>query len=615
MDRYLRSNRLRSVLYRVANGRCQHCGNELGPSWHADHIVPFSKGGKTVLGNMQALCGRCNMRKGDREMKLRDWQEKAWKECSAAKQDFFVEATPGAGKTSFACHVAREMLNEGSVERVIVVAPTTALKEQWAASLHDFGIDAEPRFNSVPWPRDFRAICVTYQQVACDPAKFTYFCGRYNVLVILDEIHHCGDDKSWGFSIQSAFNDAAFRLALSGTPFRTDGRSFIPFLRYVDGNAKPDFDYGYGDGLRDQICRHVFFPRQGGRAEWITPRGEFRSADFSDKLSEEEANQRLRTAVSTGEWIVDTLKDAHKTLVEMREQDPDAAGLVIAMDKEHAKKLVRKMQHHLGVEPDFVFSDEPEAQDRIKSFRNSNRPWIVAVRMISEGVDIPRLRVGVYATNWTSEMFFRQAVGRFVRVEPDHDDPTACVFIPDDKRLKAFAEEIKKQRIHQFEKELERDRNRTRQDADEEGSDLSHYIPISSSAENKGVIVDEWNLPAAEMQRIRQVSEEYKVSAEVAAAIIGKLGYLGDVAKEPKSARASRPMKTDLRDSLRKTNSKLARAIAFASGKDHKDVNFTLNNEVGIKSVTTATIDQLTRRASCAERWLSSLDGRSRVKS
>ena len=53
---------------------------------------------------------------------------------------------------------------------------------------------------------------------------------------------------------------------------------------------------------------------------------------------------------------------------------------------------------------------------------------MVAVRMVSEGVDVPRLAVGVYATTTTTPLFFAQAVGRFVRARKRGE--TASVFLP-----------------------------------------------------------------------------------------------------------------------------------------------------------------------------------------
>ena len=60
------TNRQKIRLYIAAGGRCQSCGDPLTLGWHADHHVPFSKGGETVVSNGRAKCRTCNLREGNR---------------------------------------------------------------------------------------------------------------------------------------------------------------------------------------------------------------------------------------------------------------------------------------------------------------------------------------------------------------------------------------------------------------------------------------------------------------------------------------------------------------------------------------------------------------------
>lgn len=608
--RTLRSSRVRAALHRASSGRCGICGQDLGSDWEADHIVPWSKGGATDIANMQALCSACNKRKGSSLFTLRHWQSDAFSQCNRrnSKSDFFVEATPGAGKTSFACHVASEYIKSDIVKQLIVVVPTTALKEQWCDVLHRAGLDAEIKYVSGPWPPDFKAICVTYQQVASDPTTYRYLCSRTDMMVILDEVHHCADDSSWGESIRQAFELATFRLCLSGTPFRSDNNT-IPFLNYVDGTARPDYPYGYSDGLRDQICRHIYFPRQGGVSEWITPHGRIVNHTFDEDLPDSMANQRLRTALTTGEWIKDTIRDANKVLTEMRQEDPDAAGLVIAIDHFHAKEIRRKMCSSLAIDPDIVLSDDPDAQTKLKAFKESSRPWIIAVRMVSEGVDIPRLRVGVYATTAKTEMFFRQAVGRFVRVEDGHDDPTASVFIPDDPTLRRYAEEIRSQRLHHLEKELREEKERRDSETEDYHHDCSRFMPLNSTAENRGTIIDEATFTREQLEEARMMAHG-QCKPEIAAVILHRSGYFSTSTKQHATTQTKPDKrKTDIRKELRAMNSKLAKAISASSGREHSHVNHHLNEAVGIESIKTATLEQLRRRIAVAEKMLTERTG------
>lgn len=597
-DRFLRSKKERNVLFRAANGLCVKCGKQLDASWHADHSIPFRVSQTTDYVAMQAMCPSCNQKKGAKlKNQLREWQRIAWDSCQRASTDFFVEATPGAGKTTFGCHVASSKIEWGVASRLVVVVPTTSLKEQWAESLHRFDVDAEPEYKGSAWPGDFQAICVTYQQVACDPQMFAFLMGQKATVVILDEIHHCGDDANWGQAIQTAFSKAVFRLALSGTPFRSD-KDKIPFLRYVDGKAQPDEVYGYGDGLRDKICRHVFFPRQGGMMEWSSPQGAIKRHTFDDELQEAEANQRLRTALTTGDWMKQTLLEANAKLNDLRREDADAAGLVIAIDQFHAKRIQRLMASSLGVEAVCVLSDDPDSHQKIKHFRDSASPWIIAVKMVSEGVDIPRLRVGVYATTVKTEMFFRQAVGRFVRVEKDHDDPTAVVYIPDDPTLRSYAEEIRQQRIHQLETEITQERNRDATDAIENNHDASLFMPLSAEAVSKGTIFEEFTFTQEELDHAAGLCMG-QCKPEVAAAILRRAGLSIGTKSEAKPVEVKR--KSDVKKQLRELNSKMVRSIAYASGVEHAHINRQLNAAIGLHKIADATIEQLRKRLSLAE--------------
>lgn len=608
--RFLTSQKLRAVLYDAAGGMCSLCRCQLGDNWHADHMTPWVGGGHTDVSNMQALCPACNLKKGSFMFEPRRWQSEAIIDLDKQQGDnFFVEATPGAGKTQFSCHVANRMKASGDIQRIIVVSPTVAIKDGWASELHRFGLEAEEKEFTRQWPRGFDAICVSYQQVGYDAASFRKLVSEKNTLVILDEIHHCGDDASWGEAVKHAFNLAKFRLSLSGTPFRTRNDS-IPFLRYVDGKAIPDFVYGYGEALQDGICRHVFFPKQGGRVEWVTPHGQMRHKTFDDDLTDSESGQRLYTALTTGEWMRDTIRDAHRKLEDLRRSDNDAAGLVLAIDHNHAKKICRMMATELGVEPDCVLSDDSEAHNRIKSFKRSARPWIVAVKMVAEGVDIPRLRVGVYATNTKTEMFFRQAVGRFVRVEDDHDDPTAHVFIPDDPTLRQYAEEMRQQRIHELEREIEDQETRDSQTREENNCDASLFMPLNSEAENSGTIAYGETFTADEL-RIAAEFSAGMASPETAAKILRNAGVLGKPIAEKE-----RPVKrkSDRKKELRTTTSKLVGRIAYATGKEHSHINNTLNGMAGIQTVKDATVEQLELRVKAAMRWMTDIGEGQNVK-
>src|SRR3954466_13360331 len=383
---------------------------------------------------------------------LRAWQEEAVAAALAHPQrSFLASATPAAGKTTFGLHVAHRMLSEGRVGRVCIVAPTTHIARQWAADAARYGLDIEPnRPNAAgPEPRDRHGVAVTYQTLAAGPKVHRRRCQEVPTLLLADEPHHMGDQAAWGRSAQAAFEGARFRLLLSGTPFRSDNTP-IPWVAYdEDGVSSADHAYGYTDALLDGVCRPVTFHTYGGDMEWVSD-GRVRRADFSVVLPAAEAARRLRTALDPeGDWITHVLRDAHEQLGQLRAgTHPDAGALVVAIDKEHAERLAERLARITGGRPDIVHSDAADASARIARFSAGSAPWLVSVLMVSEGVDVPRLRVGVYATTARTELFFRQVIGRFIRRTPVPKDQMSHVFLPSDPRLKELATQIEEERNH-----------------------------------------------------------------------------------------------------------------------------------------------------------------------
>ena len=386
---------------------------------------------------------------------LRAWQRSALaRYLAAAPQDFLAVATPGAGKTTFALRVAAELLADRVVAAVTVVTPTEHLKHQWAAAAAQAGIALDPDFRNSAGgtSADYTGIAVTYAGVAAHPVLHRARTERRRTLVVLDEVHHAGDARSWGEAVREAFAPAARRLALTGTPFRSDDNP-IPFVEYVpdaDGarRSRADHAYGYAEALADGVVRPVVFLAYSGLSSWRTSAGEEVSARLGEPMTAEQTARAWRTALDPGgEWIPAVLAAADKRLTGHRAGGmPDAGGLVIASDQAAARAYAAILADVTGVAPAVVLSDEPGASARIARFGESDERWMVAVRMVSEGVDVPRLAVGVYATSASTPLFFAQAVGRFVRSRCPGE--TASVFLPSVPALLGLASELEAQRDH-----------------------------------------------------------------------------------------------------------------------------------------------------------------------
>jgi superfamily II DNA or RNA helicase len=530
-----------------------------------------------------------------RIVRLRPWQKAALDQfVEASTADFLAVATPGAGKTTFALTVARHEL-AAHRGRLIVVAPTAHLKVQWARAAAAFSLHLDQSWSAADGalPRDMHGVVTSYQQVATSARVLARLSG--GAFVVFDELHHAADDRAWGAAIREAFSGSRRRLALSGTPFRSDTRA-IPFVSYHGDEAVPDYEYSYGDALVDRrVVRPVYFPSTNGQMEWAAPDGSIHSATFDDKLNAERSSQRLRTALSLdGEWLPSVLRAAHARLTEVRREQPNAGGLVIATDQEHARGIAALLRTRFGTTARVVTSDDPSASAGIAAFASGSDPWLVAVRMVSEGVDIPRLRVGVFATTTTTELFFRQAVGRLVRWTRGVPRQRAWLFIPDDPRLRLHAARVAEQRRHSLRRDGTERAGREDADASERDDEqMSLFAVISAVA--TGAHEPEAAFGDDEDELDDGVADEFELTLAPPPPLAGAI--------EPGDATATVTRREEKRR-LRDSNATVARELVRRTRLTHGQVNAELNRLSKVRKVSEATVDELERRLAAADRWL-----------
>lgn len=449
---------------------------------HGDHIAPWASGGRTALENLQVLCGSCNLRKGSRPQDviaqyfnpdslapgrgpLRSWQTEACAvvENTILSRPVLIEACPGAGKTRFGLEVAYRLITSGEVSRLLIVVPTLGIADGWLAAASK--MDSWSPTLPLHGPRDWRAVnpigdrwvgaVATYQSLfsmadmflahATDPGHRT--------LVIFDEVHHAGAEGAWGNASQQAFAAGARAiLSLTGTPFRTD-RAPIVFVPSDGGSAKADYRYSYDQAIHDGVCRPVQFVLTKGRTRFRTEDGRTHDVSFdTTNLTPKGESRRLRAAlewVEPGSIADKMLRDANDYIIALRRAgDADAAGLAVCVDCDHADRVARHMATEVtGRRPVVACSrlhdeNDPKPANAIKRFTTSGDPWLVAVNMVSEGIDIRRLRTVVYLTNRLTLLSFRQIVGRVVRSDSHNVDDHGRVYVPADPRLLDMAHQV-----------------------------------------------------------------------------------------------------------------------------------------------------------------------------
>ncbi|WP_152186493.1 DEAD/DEAH box helicase [Segeticoccus rhizosphaerae] len=555
--------------------------------------------------------------------KLRAWQAEAVAQyLDTLPRDFLAVATPGAGKTTYALRLATELLGRGIVRRVTIVAPTDHLKTQWADAAARVGIRIDPRFTNAQGRHnaEFDGVAVTYAGVASKPLLHRARTEAAPTLVILDEVHHGGDNLSWGDAIREAFEPATRRLALTGTPFRSD-TSPIPFVRYEeDGDgirrSASDYAYGYAEALRDGVVRPVLFLAYGGAMRWRTRAGDEIAARLGEPLTKDATAHAWRTALDpSGEWIPSVLRAADKRLTEVRRGVPDAGGLVIASDQTNARAYARVLESVTGQKPTVVLSDDSGSSRRIEEFAEGEQRWMVAVRMVSEGVDVPRLCVGVYATSTSTPLFFAQAVGRFVRARRRGE--TASVFLPSVATLLEHAAHLEDERDHALdrpkkpgeesmwapEEGLVADANATKTEAD---ADQLSFEALESDAEFDHVLFDAQqfglNADVGSPDEQEYLGLPGLLEPDQVATVLRQRQARQKPSRRAKEASAPVSAHRALA-AQRKELNKLVSAYARKSGAPHAVVHSDLRRHCGGPALDQATSEQVGARIEAIRRW------------
>lgn len=648
------NRRERRALWIIQHGYCAGCGALLQPGWHADHVVPFAHGGETDLVNAQALCPECNRRKGasmyeavrpwPAELVLHDWQVLAQERYKESRnQTFTVVAATGTGKTRLAHALAHQSLRAGDTSRVVIVVPREHLLESWAIEFARSGLKIDPHWSADgAFTPGYHGVAITYQKAVTSSHVLRALCQRENVLVIFDEIHHAGDRRSWGKAIRDAFEWAVRVICLSGTPFRTD-RQKIPFLRYrerEDGTfeVEPDFHLSLRDAITQNLVRIPVFPLFDGKVRFIDGPNTI-DAVLSELVSERGlAAKGLVTALQPdGGMFEKMFRHAHHQLLQIRAQEiPDAAGFVICMTQEHARRTAKAIQKIAGVDPVLVISEDADAARKLREFRNSTDPWLVAVDMVTEGYDAPRLCVGVYLSNKRTHTYFRQWLGRFIRRTEEPPIQHAFLYVPDFMELRELVEAVYVEvGDWMFAEETD---EKEPSDGPTPPRQYNLFLPLGSSGELSDIIVhtQDARLLRYEKEQISRAIELYRrhfhkepstehllvmlVALDDGATgrehvpLVGSAEPQG-VQQSPVPAYQYRRALLAERDRLSKMLlQRLTRHLGYDRGDQDarrtlaRMINIRLHAVAGARSVKEISDEQLEMEIECARRWIDELD-------
>jgi superfamily II DNA or RNA helicase len=518
---------------------------------------------------------------------LRAWQQRALEQLEPWREGtFLISAAPGAGKTRPALEFARAELGARRCGSVVITCPTAPLTRQWARAAHALGLELAPDCESPRPPRGFHGVAVTYARIAQAPARWAGG-ARASMLLVADEAHHLGEELAWGEAFAHAFAALPRWLLLSGTPFRSDATA-IPGVSYdADGLAEPDVSYTYAEAVHEGVCRPVCFVAYDGTLSWRSGEDVIESS-FETVLTAREASRRYRTAISTDlpDGLPRILREADAKLRSLRRAGHgDAGGLVVAADSQHAHRIAALLREATGRPPVIVLHAEPRAAAKLAAFTGSAEPWIVAVNMVSEGVDIPRLRVGVYATAAKTPLVFRQIVGRFVRTVPGRPVEPSWLYIPADPLLREHAATVEQELALALRRTQEEELFERVAERESERLEPVVFEPLSADVAPQLTLFGSPG-PAAAPARCVPVAPF---------AGPGPGSGEGEGEGEEPAGRADAVPAFERRAQLRAERHRLVCELRRRDGESHREINAWVNRRLGIASVEDATLEQLER--------------------
>ena len=406
-------------------------------------------------------------------LKLRPWQSecktKAIEWFNAGNRTFLMDVAPGGGKTKASCVIAKKLLEVGEIDCVIAIAPRRSVVHQWAEDFQ--AICGRTMLQITGNDEDLSAyggvdFAITWSALGDASAAIYNICKNKKVLAICDEHHHAGRDAAWGDGADNAFSKAKHTMVLTGTPVRSDGSETV-WMSYdgqgiINHPKAGTYTLSYGAAVDLGYCRLIHFHRPEGNFTVVFDDGDTtqvsgaavepndvkmqripalkRALDFyklaCTPIFDNNGQPCIRSYQATMlEWGIQKLDD-------LRLNMPNSGGLVIAHSIEMAEYMADLLQILEGERPFIVHNQIANSDAKIKAFKSSTNRWLVSVGMVSEGVDIPRLRVLVYLPFARTELAFRQAMGRVVRNNGPDDDTRAYVIMPAHQIFDEYAKRV-----------------------------------------------------------------------------------------------------------------------------------------------------------------------------
>lgn len=371
-------------------------------------------------------------------MRLRNWQAECVTKTVAhfreGNSNFFLVSPPGTGKSVTAAEIGACLYYEEKlIDLILCLSPSTEIRDGLFRTFNQRMPDVfHNGFGSI-------GESITYQRLLSLDESFLASAKNKRILVICDEIHHCsggGDSvaNAWGNKMLNQILElATFTLCMSGTPWRTDQLP-IALARYNQNELVVNYQYSLLQAVSERVCRQPVICLIDN------------DDCFVDKKNYKSINDALlktdlmyRQILENEPAIKHLLQLSISKLNEIRAHTADAAGLVVAHSIEHAHRIKRILEQTFNQTVQLVSYREKNPQAIIEQFRHGKAQWIVSISMISEGTDIPRLHVCCHITTIRTELYFRQILGRVLRVRAADNSSEGFLFTFAEPQLKSFA--------------------------------------------------------------------------------------------------------------------------------------------------------------------------------
>jgi superfamily II DNA or RNA helicase len=386
---------------------------------------------------------------------LREWQLDASQKClgqfASGKRVWVQETVTGGGKTVFGRETALDMYESGMIDLIIILVPSLGIQTGWLNAFRGSlnataGVGGNYQDDTQVWVGTYAG----YKSL-CNALSLRMTRG---FLLIADEYHHAEREAFWGQGVNTLGKAAAHILMLSGTPWRTKGTiALLENERNVE--VKPYYDdkdmvasdhsYRYSEDLnsktRGTVPVHFAFEAAEAR-DRNTGQVHELPVDPDDwkKFADQSCKEPLGKYVSIGTQERPTNPrleglDMHRNLIAKGLQHLELSRSEIQMASGSKNVSIMhiacasindatSVKHYIdsyypGVKAEKIVSDDSGSTKRIEEIQRAcrqnsmDRPdVIISVGMISEGVDIPAIKVTVYFNKIMTLLYMVQLIGR-----------------------------------------------------------------------------------------------------------------------------------------------------------------------------------------------------------